>query len=163
MAKTIVDGEVLVRAPVDCVFERITEHEAMREWPGIQACRLIVEGEPRNGLGAVRRIKAGGVTLDERIVHFEPPARYDYTIIRGLPVEHLGTVRLTPTEEGVRVHWHVELSSAFPCVAAIVGVLPAARSTRRAPPLRQRSRGGALARDERSRLRTRPRRGSRGP
>jgi uncharacterized protein YndB with AHSA1/START domain len=123
MAPSLVDASVLVRAPIALVFERITDHEAMVSWPGIQACRLIVEGTPRNGLGAVRRIKANGVTLDERVVNYEPPVRYDYQIIRGLPVKHLGTVRLNETPEGVRVTWHIELSSWVPGIAPVVAFL----------------------------------------
>jgi hypothetical protein len=110
-----------VRAPISHVFDRITDHESMVEWPGISACRLIVEGEPRNGLGAVRRITAMGLTLDERVVEWAPPARYDYKIIKGLPVEHLGTVRLREARGGTEIEWSVELRSRVPLVAELTG------------------------------------------
>ena len=110
-----------VRAPIARVFERITDHEAMVDWPGISACKLIVDGSPKNGLGAVRRITALGLTLDERVVEWDPPARYDYQIIRGLPVEHLGTVRLTERDGGTDVSWSVTLRSRVPLVAELVG------------------------------------------
>jgi hypothetical protein len=50
-------------------------------------------------------------------VRFEPPHRYDYTIIKGLPVKHLGTVTLAETGAGVEVRWSVELESAVPFLA----------------------------------------------
>jgi uncharacterized protein YndB with AHSA1/START domain len=116
-----VDYRTFVPAPIEGVFERITDHEAMASWPGISSCELIVEGSPRNGLGAVRRVKAGGVTLDEEVVHFEPPRRYDYSIIKGLPVTHRGTVILAKVDGGVELHWSVDLSSRVPLLAQGLG------------------------------------------
>jgi hypothetical protein len=116
-----VEARVFVNAPIDHVFERITDHEAMRAWPGIGACRLVVEGTPRNGLGAVRRIRAMGITLDEEVVHYERPVGYDYSIIRGLPVEHRGVVRLAEIGGRVEVLWRVRLASRWPLVAEIAG------------------------------------------
>jgi uncharacterized protein YndB with AHSA1/START domain len=113
-----VQVRVLVKAPIERVFERITDHEAMRDWPGIAACSLIAEGQPRNGIGAVRRVKAFGVTLDEEVVVFDPPHRYDYTIIKGLPVKHRGIVALSRVEGGTEVDWRVTLSSRLPLMAA---------------------------------------------
>ncbi|HZS38053.1 MAG TPA: SRPBCC family protein [Polyangia bacterium] len=121
MGRTTVDARVRVEAPLARVFDRITDHEAMRDWPGVSACRLIAEGTPRNGLGAVRRITAWGLTLDEEVVQFEPPRRYDYSIIKGLPVEHRGVVRLAEVDGAVEVDWHVELSSRVPLLAQAVG------------------------------------------
>jgi uncharacterized protein YndB with AHSA1/START domain len=116
-----VEARALVRAPIARVFERITDHEAMREWPGIGACRLVKDGSPRNGLGAVRRIRAMGITLDEEVVHYEPNVGYDYSIIRGLPVDHRGVVRLSEVDGGVEILWRVRLASRWPLVAEIAG------------------------------------------
>jgi uncharacterized protein YndB with AHSA1/START domain len=121
MGKSHVEHRVRVRAPIEYVFERITDHEAMASWPGITWCKLVREGQPRNGLGAVRRIRAGGVTLDEEVVQFEPPRRYDYSIIKGLPVTHRGTVTLREEGGAVEVRWRVDLDSRVPLVAQIVG------------------------------------------
>ena len=121
MGKTRVRQEITVRAPIATVFERITDHEAMASWPGIQSCRLLREGETPNGLGAVREVKTRGLTLIEEVVQFEPPRRYDYTILRGLPVEHRGTVTLLDEGSAVRVVWEVRLASRVPFLAEIVG------------------------------------------
>lgn len=112
-----------VNAPIDVVFERLVDHEAMARWPGIQSCRLVREGQPRNGLGAVRRIRALGVTLSEEVVQFDPPHRYDYSIIKGLPVTHRGTVTLAQQGPSVRVSWSVSLASRIPLVSGVVGRL----------------------------------------
>lgn len=132
MGHSTVHIETTVRAPIQLVFDRLTDHEAMNEWPGVSKCRLIEEGTPRNGVGAVRAIKAGGVTLHEKVVHFEPPTRFEYQIIKGLPVSHLGSVTLAPvaspgdspvTSPGdalVRLRWHISISSRVPLLARVV-------------------------------------------
>ena len=123
MGKKRVTETLHIEAPPELVFDRLADHEAMADWPGIKSCRLVVEGTPRNGLGAVRRIQAGGVTLDEEIVHFEPPHRMDYSIIRGLPVKHLGSVTLRGSRGGTELIWQVSIESRVPLLAQIVGRL----------------------------------------
>jgi uncharacterized protein YndB with AHSA1/START domain len=121
MGSASVDASVVVNAPLERVFERITDHEAMAKWPGIKSARLIAHGQPKNGLGAVRQVQAGGLTLREKVVSFEPPHSYQYQIIKGLPVKHLGTVKLTPVDGAVRVDWHIDLASPMPLFAQAVG------------------------------------------
>lgn len=112
-----------IDAPAQLVFDGLTDHEAMARWPGISACRLIREGQPRNGLGAIRAVTAMGLTLQEEVVRFEPPHRFEYRIIRGLPVEHLGTVTVDDLPSGTRVTWHVRISSRVPLLSAVVARL----------------------------------------
>ncbi len=123
MGQAHVSKKLHIEAPIELVFERISDHEAMSDWPGIASCRLVREGTPRNGLGAVRQVKARGLTILEEIVHYEPPLRYDYRITKGLPVDHLGSVRLSPTEGGVELSWEVRMTSRWPLVCEVVGNL----------------------------------------
>ena len=119
-----VDARERIRAPIAAVFEALSDHEGMARWPGIGASSLLREGTPRNGVGALRRITAGGLTLDEEVVAFEPPRRLEYTIRRGLPVTHLGIVTLVEDGDVVEVRWQVEMSSSWPllCPAVAVGL-----------------------------------------
>lgn len=110
-----------ISAPIARVFTHIADHEGMANWPGVSACHLQKPGTPRNGLGAVRAIRARGLTLLEKVVHFQPPQRLDYTIIKGLPISHLGSVRLASTDQGTRLTWSVHMSSRIPLLAQIVG------------------------------------------
>lgn len=123
MGQAHVSKRIHLKAPIDLVFERIVDHDAMNDWPGIGSCRLVKEGSPRNGLGAVRQVKTRGLSLLEEIVHYEPPIRYDYRITKGLPVDHLGSVRLSPTEGGVELSWEVHMTSRWPFVCEVVGNL----------------------------------------
>jgi len=112
-----------VRAPLQLVFDRISNHEDMRNWPGVSDCRLVAEGEPRNGLGAVRAVKTRGLTVHEKVVSFDPPSGFDYTIVKGLPVDHLGQVRLTEAGDQTRIDWTIEMSSRIPLLAQVLGAM----------------------------------------
>src|SRR5205823_2264091 len=96
-----------VDAPPERVFERLVDHEAMARWPGISRCTLVREGSPRNGVGAVRRVTAMGVTLEEEVVEYEAPRGYVYKIIKGLPVSHRGEVKVLPRGQGSTIDWRV--------------------------------------------------------
>lgn len=123
MGRTRVELSQVVHAPRALVFDRLVDHEKMGSWPGIAHCHLVSEGSPRNGLGAVRLVKTHGLTLHEKIVYFDAPSGFDYKIIRGLPVDHLGTVRLEEQGSAVRIKWTVVMSSRVPLLAQIVGAL----------------------------------------
>lgn len=109
-----------IHAPLEAVFERLLQHERMAAWPGVTSCKLICHGEAGNGLGAIRRIKSGPFVIDEQVVQYDPPRGYQYTIVKGLPVDHLGTVRLRQEGEVVRIDWHISISSRVPFLTRAV-------------------------------------------
>ena len=121
MGQTHVSKKVQIQAPIELVFERLVDHDAMSDWPGVTSCRVVRDGTPRNGLGAIRQVKTHGLTLLEEIVHYEPPFRYDYQITKGLPVDHLGSVRLSQTDGGVELSWDVRMSGRWPLICELVG------------------------------------------
>ncbi|MGE0785480.1 MAG: NAD(P)-binding domain-containing protein [Sandaracinaceae bacterium] len=108
-----------VRAPLALVFERLSDHEAMNDWPGLGEVRLLREGTPRNGLGAVRRVRARGLALDEEVVHWDPPHAFHYSIIKGLPIDHLGRVMLRTEGDATLIEWRVRMKSKVPFLAAL--------------------------------------------
>jgi uncharacterized protein YndB with AHSA1/START domain len=89
-------------APPAAVFAAVTDHVGMSRWLEGTQVALEREGEPRpNGLGALRRVRARGVTVCEEVVRWEEPTAMDYKIVRGSPLrDHLGEVRLRPTADG---------------------------------------------------------------
>ncbi|MBL8743045.1 MAG: SRPBCC family protein [Myxococcales bacterium] len=109
-----------IRAPAQEVFDALADHESMSDWPGLDRVTLVREGSPRNGLGAIRRVHVMGLTLDEAIVRWDPPRGFDYQIIKGLPVRHLGTVELRPDGDGTELTWRIRLRSPVPFLAALV-------------------------------------------
>ena len=64
----------------------------------LRKSELEREGEPApNGVGAIRVLRAVGPPLREEVIAYEPPSRFSYKLLSGLPVrDHVGTVELTP-------------------------------------------------------------------
>jgi uncharacterized membrane protein len=114
MGTKTLQKQIVVDAPPAFVFERLSDHEAMAAWPGVAWAKLVREGTPRNGLGALRAVKVMGLALHEEVVHFDPPHRFDYKIVKGLPVDHLGSIRFTADGARTRIDWTVSLSSPIP-------------------------------------------------
>jgi uncharacterized protein YndB with AHSA1/START domain len=113
-----------LRAPIAHVYERLADHEDMRNWPGVSDCKLIREGTPRNGVGAVRVVLHGrlhGVT--EEVYLYEPPHRLGYRVIKGPPIQHQALVTLAEQGDQVELTWEIELSSRVPLLAQFMGAV----------------------------------------
>ncbi|MCU0753929.1 MAG: SRPBCC family protein [Xanthomonadales bacterium] len=108
--------EILVeqsfRADAAAVYACVSDHPRFIAGRGL-VCRLSRDGHPLpNGLGAVREVRSGPLTLVEHITAWRPGEGYDYRIERvrfgpvPLPFVHeLGEVRLWPEAGGTRVSW----------------------------------------------------------
>jgi hypothetical protein len=95
-------------APIDGVFELLSDHGNYDRFLGITSSELLREGEGEpNGLGALRSIALGPIRFEEEITAFERPRRMDYLIRRvNLPVDHDGgRIMLEPNGAGTRVLW----------------------------------------------------------
>ncbi len=116
-----------VAAPPETVFEVLTDHRGYAEITPLRKAELEREGEPApNGVGAIRRLSAVGPPLREEVVAYEPPSRFSYKLLSGLPVrDHLGTVELTPSAGGTRMVYAVRTTPTVPLVG--VGVVAAVK------------------------------------
>ena len=114
MTKHEIHIERQMSAPIDRVFDAITDHAGMTDWIDGATVTVDEPGDPPpNGLGALRRIRWRGISVWERVVAWEPPTTMHYRVERGSPVrDHLGrfTLRaLSPTETFVdyRIEYRV--------------------------------------------------------
>jgi hypothetical protein len=79
-----------------------------RSWPtsgrgeiGAPLDEVSVEGG--HEVGEVRRVRSGRITTRERVIAFEPPLRYAYEILSGLPIRgYVAEVMLSPITGGER-------------------------------------------------------------
>ena len=112
-------------APIDGVFEVISDHAAYDRFGGIRHAELLKPGnsEP-NGLGALRRVKIGPLDFEEEITAFERPSRMDYVIRKlNFPFEHDGgSIRLEERNGGTHALW----TSTFRVPVAVLGAPAAA-------------------------------------
>jgi hypothetical protein len=64
----------------------------------------------------VRRVRSGRITTRERVIAFEPPRRYTYEILSGLPIRgYVAEVTLSPiTGGGTDIHWRSTFRAKIP-------------------------------------------------
>ncbi|MGN6663726.1 MAG: SRPBCC family protein [Solirubrobacterales bacterium] len=105
-----------VEAPPETVFEVLTDHRRYPEITSLRKAELEREGEPApNGLGAIRVLTLAGPPMREEVIAYEPPHRFSYTLLSGLPFrDHVGTVELTPLDRGTQVIYAVRTTPTVP-------------------------------------------------
>jgi uncharacterized protein YndB with AHSA1/START domain len=117
--------ERTIEAPIERVFDLLSDHAGYARFRGINGAEVLSEGvPPPNGLGALRKVDVGPLHFEEEITTFEPPTRMDYLIVKvNLPFEHEGgSVRLERIPEGTHVVW----TSTFGITLPVIGGLAAA-------------------------------------
>jgi uncharacterized protein YndB with AHSA1/START domain len=118
-----IELEKTLDAPIDDVFELLSDHAGYIRFRGFTRAELVREGEvDRNGVGAVRRLSASGLTFDEEITAFERPTRMDYLIRRvNVPLQHDGgSIRLAAAGDGTHVDWRSTFTMRIPLVGGAV-------------------------------------------
>ena len=105
-----------IDAPVDRVWEVISDHEGMPRWTALERATLVRPGEgDRNGLGAVRRLVGPGPAIVEEVVAWDPPSAFEYRLDRGLPVrDYRASVRLSEHGGKTRVTWSASFRPKLP-------------------------------------------------
>jgi uncharacterized protein YndB with AHSA1/START domain len=116
-----------VAAPPEIVFEVLTDHEGYASITQLRKSVLEREGESApNGVGAIRSLHSVGPALREEVVAYEPPHRFSYKLLSGLPVrDHLGTVELTAADGGTHMTYTVKSIPTVPLVGG--GVIAATK------------------------------------
>ncbi len=105
-----------VAAPPEIVFDVLTDHRRYPEITPLRKAELEREGEPApNGLGAIRVLSAVGPPMREEVIGYDPPHRFSYTVLSGLPFrDHVGTVELSPSGGGTKVVYAIVTTPTLP-------------------------------------------------
>lgn len=120
--KTITVKHVIPR-PIEQAFDCMTDHANYKLFPGITDSKLEVEGKPeKNGLGAVRWVKASGLWFREKITAYDRPRTFTYLITESaLPMEHEGgTLTFKPVAGGTEVTWVSRARVKLPIVGGLL-------------------------------------------
>ena len=119
MSQVVIESDF--SAPPEKVFQALSDNERMGSWLGARITVPIpVEG---GAVGTVRRIHAGLIHIDEKILEHQPPHRIVYRIINRVPAvrDHRGEIRIVPgAAGGSTVRWSIYLDSPLPGVAALI-------------------------------------------
>lgn len=103
-----VESDIIVNAPIEKVWEIMTHHEGMIDWPDINMVNILKRGDNHpDGLGCVREVKAKGMYVKEEITRYDVNQQMDYLVMKtNLPIKHEGgSIILTEVSEGVKIHW----------------------------------------------------------
>lgn len=122
-----VTTETTVAAPIDVVWDKLSDHVGMSQWGAGLTVTMDKLGTPdANGVGAVRRIATPGPGPDivEEVVTFDAPHVLGYKALSGTPFPgYAGEVRLTPADAGTHINYTVSTTAGFPLVKAPLAVL----------------------------------------
>ncbi|MEO0529064.1 MAG: SRPBCC family protein [Planctomycetota bacterium] len=109
-ANRMVVKHVHVDAPREEVFAYLIDFESMPDWfPGLNKVsvdnRESANGPEQIGVGTLRACELTGASVAERVVHYDRPNAFAYTITSkdgpAIPVtKGTGLVTLTPTRDG---------------------------------------------------------------
>jgi len=121
MAEVKVEQEI--GASADRVWKLIRDFGGLKAWnPGIESCE--VEGE---GIGAVRTIKMGTISLKERLEYLDDATRtFRYSIVEGpIPVsDYLATVSVSEAgPDRARIEWGSRFEPKGASAADVTGLL----------------------------------------
>lgn len=116
-----------IPAPIERVFERLTEHARYQEFRGVSESKLLQTGpEHQNGVGAVRFIQAGIIKFVEAITDYAPPSDDQQTVTgymgylikeTNLPIKHHGgNMEFISVNDGqaTQVVWKTTITCTIP-------------------------------------------------
>ena len=122
-----IDLDKTLSAPIDDVFELLTDHAGYTRFRGFRTAELAREGAPDpNGVGALRVLAVWPLRFEEEITAFERPTRMDYLIRDvNIPLEHDGgSISLAEAGSGTRVLWRSTFTIRVPIIGgALAAVL----------------------------------------
>jgi hypothetical protein len=121
-----IDLDKALTAPIDDVFELLSDHAGYTRFRGFKTAELVREGtgDP-NGVGALRALAVWPLRFEEEITAFERPTRMDYLIRKvNIPLRHEGgTIELSPSGAGTRVRWRSTFTVGVPIVGGALAAL----------------------------------------
>lgn len=97
-------------APPEQVWALLADVRTWSRWASFDEASV----ESGSGIGEVRVLRAGRTVLRERVTVLEPPYRFGYEIVSGLPGRgHEAEVLLTTTPSGgTRIEWSASVEAA---------------------------------------------------
>ena len=122
-----------LNAPIERVFELLSDHAGYTRFPGVRAAQLTRMGrEERNGVGAVREITLGGAWFEEEITAFARPHRLGYRILRSRPpIEHPGgLITLSANAQGCMAEWTSTFRITVPLIGGLLTRIAAKQMSR---------------------------------
>jgi hypothetical protein len=113
-----IDVEARSSAPPERVWALLADVRTWPDWGDFEGAEV----ESGEGLGELRLLRRGRVRNRERITVFEPPHRFGYESLSGLPVrDYQALVTLTPQPDtGTHIRWRSTYRPKFPGIGWLI-------------------------------------------
>ncbi len=109
----------LFDAPVDTIFNILTDHQAFGQLINAEIKRIVDSpGNNKNGLGSVRRVKAfPAPAFEETVIAFKPNLLLEYEVSKGSPIKnHKGRMEFFNERGKTRVNYTIDFEPKLPFI-----------------------------------------------
>ena len=112
-----IDVEASSAAPPEAVWALLADVSTWPQWAPFDEAEV----ESGEGVGEIRRFRAGRVTTRERVIALSYP-RYEYEFLSGLPIrDYRAEVTLTPAVGGgTGIRWRSSFRAKLPGTGRLV-------------------------------------------
>jgi hypothetical protein len=107
MPRNQAQATVHAAAPRDIVWNVLADVRSWSDWGDWHTTELEREGDPPpDGIGAIRMTARRPLHVREQVEVWEPPSRFGYTLLSGLPLrDYHSVVTLSESGDGTDIHW----------------------------------------------------------
>lgn len=122
MPRNCAEATVRSTAPRSTVWDVLADVESWSDWGDWHTTKLEREGDPPpNGIGAIRFTARRPLEVREEVEIWNPPSRFGYTLVSGLPLrDYHSVVTLTDSGGGgTNLHWQSRFDVAVPGTDAL--------------------------------------------
>ena len=111
------DAQARSAAPPERVWALLADVDTWSEWADFDEASV----ESGEGPGEVRSFRRGRTRTRERVTVFEPPRRFGYDLLSGLPIrDYHADVTLTPQDGGTHIRWHSTFNAKVPGTGRLI-------------------------------------------
>ncbi|AMQ90278.1 MULTISPECIES: SRPBCC family protein [Marinobacter] len=125
MAMYTIEINETFNVPRKKVFALFADHQRFGKMLGAPVKRIkdSDQADP-NGLGSVRKIGIGPLSLEETVLNFEPDTLIEYAITSMSPIKnHLGRIRFSETPDGqTQLNYTITFEDIVPFSGKVVSV-----------------------------------------
>jgi len=120
-----VETSIRCAAPIDHVWQVVTDHEGMAAWSGFKPVAVTRAGQgARNGYGSQRTMRGPTGSVVEEVVGWEPPHVCRYRVVDGSPfVAHQGELQLAERNGGTELTWRIRFRPRVPGTGPLLRAL----------------------------------------
>jgi len=126
-----IEHRITTNAPVDMVWEAITDQDTMARWIGFDPVTVRKEGwTQRHGAGCERVMQGprGVGKVVEQVIATSPLQRLRYRVIEGSPLTcHQGEITLKPTGDQTELVWSIRFRPKVAGTGALLQIVLQAR------------------------------------